>query len=405
MKKIYKSAIVAMLLPGDSKSEDNPYVYAWGNNISGQLGIGSDISKAYPNLIEDLRREKIQGIFSSGQSNSNAALTASGGILTWGNGLDGILAQNSGDSNKLVPTKVPLDYKLTKVAIGGGHMAALTLDGQVVSWGLDDCGQCGHEIVSQVVDPRNFRPQVLRGKSPNLVKNFPDSIKIVDISCGRFFTAAVTEDGNLFTWGSGRDYNLGHGDRNPQKLPKQVKGLEGIKIIKVACGRDFAVALDANGNLYSWGNNDYGQLGLGQTEKFKATPQVIREINNVVEVACGDFHVLALNKDGEVYSWGNGFDGQLCHGSTSNHSSPSLINNIPPIARISCGGGHSGFITQNFELLMAGRGTDGQLGRQGKIESLASNRTVAVPVDHFKGKKVLQIAAGAHHTLALVIDK
>ena len=123
------------------------------------------------------------------------------------------------------------------------------------------------------------------------------------------------------------------------------------------------------------------------------------------EIACGDFHVLAVNKDGEVYSWGNGSDGQLGHGSVSNQATPSLVAGLPKIAHVMSGGGHSGFITQEFGLMMCGRGTDGQLGRQGKNESIASNRNVPVTVELFSGSRVLQAAGGAHHSMALVINK
>ena len=270
---------------------------------------------------------------------------------------------------------------------------------------MDDCGQCGHEVIKQTVDPRAFRPRLLKGKAPGLVKGEVENYKIVDVSCGKFFTVALTENGKVFTWGAGREYGLGHGNRENCKQPTQVKALDGVFIKKIICGRNFVLCLDKDGNLYSWGNNDYGQLGIGVNDKFCHSPVKIRGITDVVDVACGDFHVLALNKFGEVYSWGMGGDGQLGHGNYSNQSSPCLINGLPKTALVSCGGGHSGFITQNFELFMVGRGADGQLGRQGKIESIASNRNLPVKVDYFNSFRVLQVTGGAHHTLALVIDK
>ena len=405
MKNLLKPALVALFWPCDTTSDPNPSVYTWGNNVSGQLGLGSEISKAFPQQVEELKRESITSISSSGQCSCSIAINASGELFTWGNGLDGILGQGLRDSNILIPTRVPLDYSFQKVSVGGGHMAGLTTQGKLVTWGLDDCGQCGHEIVKQVVDPRAFRPQQLRGKAPGEVNGELSGLTLVDISCGKYFTAAVTAEGRLYTWGQGRDYSLGHGDRDLQRLPKQVQALSSSKITRVACGRNFTVALDSEGSVYTWGSNDYGQLGVGQTEKYRALPTKLRGLKEITEIACGDFHVLAVNKDGEVYSWGNGSDGQLGHGSVSNQATPSLVAGLPKIAHVMSGGGHSGFITQEFSLMMCGRGTDGQLGRQGKNESIASNRNVPVTVELFSGSRVLQAAGGAHHSMALVINK
>lgn len=83
--------------------------------------------------MEDLKKESIKNIFSSGHCNCSAAINNFGSIFTWGNGLDGILAHNSGDSNVLIPTKVNLEGVFSKISIGGGHMAGLTTDGKIVT--------------------------------------------------------------------------------------------------------------------------------------------------------------------------------------------------------------------------------------------------------------------------------
>lgn len=403
MRHILKSGLLAVFWPGDTRSESTPSVFSWGNNTSGQLGLGSEISKALPCQIHDLKRERVQNLFASGQCNSSSAITDQGEIMTWGNGLDNILGHNAGDTNVLIPTRLNINKSFKKIALGGGHMLAITSEGNIWSWGLDDCGQCGHEVLKQVVNPREFRPQVLRGREPGPVVGINKKVK--DVACGKYFSVALTEDGEVYTWGVGREYALGHGNRDSLKTPTKVKAFEGVKITQIAAGRNFVIALDEAGNVYSWGSNDYGQLGLGQNERFKAVPEKLRLLQDVVQLSCGDFHVLALNKNGEVYSWGQGTDGQLGLGTTSNQSTPSLVKNIGKVSRVECGGGHSAFITSEFRLLMCGRGTDGQLGRQGKIESIASNRNSPVEVEHFSGFRVLQVAGGAHHSLALVIEK
>lgn len=395
---------VGSYISSDSTHSDASYsVFAWGQNTSGQLGLGSDIGRGIPEIIEELEHQNIRSLHSSPHSNSSIALDVNGHAYTWGSGLDGILGHSETDANVLIPTPLIQLFgaHLTKVASGSGHMAALTADGKIWTWGLDDNGQCGHnENLDQTKNPKAFKPQSFKGgKSPSEVMGELEGKRVVDVGAGRHFTAAVTESGEVYTWGMGRDYALGHGDRNQEKHPKKVQGLENI--IKIACGRNFCIAIDKQGNLFSWGSNENGQLGISKTDRFRATPQHNKVINNIVEIACGDFHAMALNDKGSVFSWGSGSDGQLCHGNSSNQSTPRQIQNIPAISRLACGGGHSAFITQDFKLLLVGRGRDGQLGRQGKVESVASYRTSAVPVEFFDNYRVVNVALGSDHSLAL----
>jgi alpha-tubulin suppressor-like RCC1 family protein len=394
---------LSLLFSNQDQTTGSPSVYSWGLNSSGQLGIGSDISKGNPTLIEELKLSRIQSVHTTGHSNSSVALNDSGKVFTWGSGLDGVLGHEDTDSNLLIPTPVEsLDkYSFIQVSCGIGHMAGLTRDGLVITWGLDDVGQCGHAEAKQDKNVTRYSPMAFKGgKKANAVE-VSGGKKVVDVSCGRHFTGCVTEDGELHTWGNGRDYALGHGDRTNQKTPKKVEALADVKIVKVGCGRNFVVALDEKGDLYSWGSNDNGQLGLGTTDRIRQTPSKIRVLSKVVEIQAGDFHAIALTADGKVYTWGAGGDGQLGHGNTNNQNTPRQIPDIPLIARISAGGGHTALITQDFKLWIFGRGRDGQLGREGNIEAVASYRTRPVLVDFLKSSRVLQVSCGMHHTLAL----
>jgi alpha-tubulin suppressor-like RCC1 family protein len=106
------------------------------------LGTGSEISKAEPSLIEELNAYHVKQISTSGISRSSAALTSNGKVFTWGNGMDGVLGHRATDSNILIPTLVDsLDqYTFDKISVGTGHMVALTAEGTLFSWGLNDNG-------------------------------------------------------------------------------------------------------------------------------------------------------------------------------------------------------------------------------------------------------------------------
>lgn len=207
-------------------------MYGWGLNSSGQLGIGSEISRGEPTLVEELAPYAVKQVFTSGVSRSNAALTAEGKVFTWGNGMDGVLGHEHTDSNLVLPTLVDSleEYTFVKVSTGSGHMVGLNSDGRLVSWGLNDNGQLGHVKTEEAKTSKYYKPPSLKGgEAPYLVGGELETRRVIDMSCGSRFTAAVTEEGELYTWGMGRDYILGHGNRDRVTAPKKVEALGDVK--------------------------------------------------------------------------------------------------------------------------------------------------------------------------------
>ena len=405
---LYSAACFYLLAQTQPISEQNSQVYAWGLGTSGQLGLGSETSKGLPTLIKELEAAHVLRVSSSGYCNSSTALTHQGRIFTWGSGIDGILGINEDDGNLLIPTLIERleGNRFAKVTCGGGHMAALNSEGSLFTWGLDNDGQLGHQPEEKNTNSKFYKPTFFKGgKPPAPVAGPLVGKRVVDVDCGRYFSAAVTSEGEIYTWGAGRDFALGHGDRVNKHLPTRVEALVGEKIVKVACGKNFCVALSASGNVFTWGNNDLGQLGITKADRCKETPTKLTTLAEVVDISAGDLHVLALTRSGQVYSWGNGADGQLGHSNTATQFSPKLIQTLPQIAKIASGGGHSAFITADFSLLMCGRGRDGQLGRQARAENVAGPKTTPIAVESFTGSKVLDVACGGDHTLAVTIPK
>lgn len=123
------------------------------------------------------------------------------------------------------------------------------------------------------------------------------------------FSAAITSSGSLYTWGRGNYGCLGHGSSEHVLLPTVVTALGGQHVIKVACGAgdSHTLCVTKQGNVYSWGDGDFGKLGRGGFDGSKV-PKLIDKLQNVqiVEVYCGDQFSIALSKDGKLYSWGKG---------------------------------------------------------------------------------------------------
>lgn len=125
----------------------------------------------------------------------------------------------------------------------------------------------------------------------------------------------------------------------------------------------------------------------------------------VADIVCGEEHAAFLTTSGEVFTWGYGHDGQLGHGAKTHLSSPKKIEGIKERAKkVACGGGHTAVLTESGELYLFGRGRDGQLGKGDSIESVASSKSAPTKVEFFakNGMKVIDVAVGSNHTLALI---
>jgi alpha-tubulin suppressor-like RCC1 family protein len=193
---------------------------------------------------------------------------------------------------------------------GSAHFMALMFNGELWAWG-------GNEAVGI---PPGFNELRIY---PNVVW---DNVK--SIAAGRLHSMALTRDGRLYTWGAGDRGQLGHDHRTPMPpngnldrgswTPAFVMG----DVIYIAAGEFHSLAITSGGDLWAWGCNQYGQLGNGTTETSEV-PILIKE--NVIAVSAGYGHTLALTKDGTLYAWGNNARGQLGDGTNINRHSPEAI--------------------------------------------------------------------------------
>lgn len=167
------------------------------------------------------------------------------------------------------------------------------------------------------------------------------------------------------------------------------------------------MALDKNGQLFVFGSNSYGQLGVSGRLNKVTTPQQVmisRAHGKVTDFTCGEDHSALIDEHGHVHTWGLGMDGQLGHGNKDSINTPTKIQKFQDFAKkVKCGAGHTGIVTKDGDLYLMGRGRDGQLGRSEGLESSATERTVPTLVEYFRNKNlhVDDLALGANHTIAL----
>jgi hypothetical protein len=187
---------------------------------------------------------------------------------------------------------------------------------------------------------------------------------IVDLAAGAGFVLAVRADRTVLAWGRNDFGQLGDGTRAPQTAPVQVPGLTDIT--HVAAGGSHALARRANGTVLAWGRGGEGQLGNGLPNDSNTPVQVMTRNNapiaTIVALAAGSQHSLALAEDGSVWSWGNNDSGQLGTGAEPSRPFAATIENLT-VESISAGGNRSfGTHVGGRRVSAWGDNRDGRLG-------------------------------------------
>ncbi|MES2922414.1 MAG: cadherin-like beta sandwich domain-containing protein [Verrucomicrobiota bacterium] len=218
----------------------------------------------------------------------------------------------------------------------------------------------------------------------------------------------------VYSWGGNGHGQLGDGSATLRRLPVAVSAtgvLSGKTVIALAGGKHHSVALCSEGTVVAWGDNGFGQLGNGSTVESKIPSPVadtgILSGKTVVGVAAGKFHTLALCADGSVASWGNNTRGQLGNRSAIGSNVPVSVNTTGvltgrKVVAVAAGNSHSLALCSDGTLVAWGLNSSGQLGNNSKAD-----KSSPVGVDSrgvLSGKQVIAISAGANFSLALCSD-
>ncbi|CAG7871526.1 unnamed protein product [Brassica rapa] len=342
-------------------------VCSWGRGEDGQLGHGDAEDRPSPTQLSALDDHQIVSV-TCGADHTVAYSESRKEVYSWGWGDFGRLGHgNSSDLFTPLPIKALHGIRIKQIACGDSHCLAVTMDGEVQSWGRNQNGQLGLGDTEDSLVPKKI--QAFEG------------IRIKMVAAGAEHTAAVTEDGDLYGWGWGRYGNLGLGDRNDRLVPERVTSASGEKMSMVACGWRHTIAVSYSGALYTYGWSKYGQLGHGDLEDH-LVPHKLEALSNSVisQISGGWRHTMALTSDGKLYGWGWNKFGQVGVGDNLDQCSPLqvwfpddqacfLSYNDPlqdfsqmSLVQVSCGWRHTLAVTEGNNVFAWGRGTNGQLG-------------------------------------------
>jgi alpha-tubulin suppressor-like RCC1 family protein len=386
-------------------------VLSWGKNASGQLGDGTHNNRNRPAKVQGLA----QVIAIAAGGDFNLALRADGTVWAWGGNQKGQLGIGSTSAQK-TPVLVPSFDHVMAVAAGGAHSLALRADGTVWTWGFNNKGQLGDGTLSDRLTPKSI-------SGSDLGVSFSGVIAI--LGGGEFSIALTAEKGLVWTWGSNHSGQLGTGTLVDRSSPGLVVGAGTDLVLgeveMIMAGEDHSMALRA-GVVWTWGFNNAGRLGDG-TSVDRSTPvqakwhsqtgnKELQTRDRVISMAGGAVHSLLLVAPANpVWGWGRNDEGQTGNSATFLSSKVPKEIATAKIAisstAIAAGDFHSlelqadhlSPIDQDPNGCLAwGSDQRGQLGNQSSAGTLVGS---PIPVDQSARLKIVAIAAGANHSLAL----
>lgn len=372
-------------------------VMSFGENIWGQLGnAGLAESDPTPDAVT-LPGAVGAPIRTAVGEDHSIVLTSGGQIYTFGTG-------GLGSGNRYSEFRTPVAITLpgatgapVRAAAGVSFSLVVTTSGQLFTFGYNATGQLGNGTHGYEEDP-----------TPEAITLPGATGPPVQVAAGREFSLVLTSTGQLYAFGGNSQGELGNGGYNYEgvSIPEAIT-LPGIKgrIIEVAAGEYHSLVLTSSGQLYTFGDNQSGQLGDGTTTS-RPTPEPIAlpgAKGSIIKIAAGWEFSLAVTSSGQLYAFGNDEDGQLGNGKSddSPHPTPEAIT-LPGITgsidEISAGKDHSLVLTSSGQLYAFGSDRYGQLGN-GKDEETPDPVPTLVKLPH-----VTSVGRGssANQVLAIV---
>ena len=216
------------------------------------------------------------------------------------------------------------------------------------------------------------------------------------VAMGEFHSLVLLENGDVYSFGFNRNYGeLGLGDRQTRLTPTRIPTLSSA--MAVSAGGAHSLVLLSNGDVYSFGDALYGQLGIPSAGFFLSTPARIDSLSGATAIAAGGSHSLVLLANGDVYSFGRNYSGQLGLGDSDDRYVPEKIASLSGATAIAAGDFHSLVLLANGDVYSFGANSSGELGLGD-----SGNRYVPTRIASLSGATA--VAAGGYHSLVLLAN-
>ena len=298
--------------------QSNGSLWGLGDNSYGKLGDGT--TKAHNDFIKVM--DDVIAI-STGGSHTMAILT-DGTLWAWGGNWHGQLGDGT-TTDRHIPVKI-MDNVIA-VSAGITHTMAITADNVLWGWGHNGSGRLGYSESAHELNPVH----------PNPIRIMDD---VAAVSAGGDHTLAIKTDGSLWAWGNNSWGVLGGGpiemphnrtfSHTPIPTPNPIIIMDDVKAI--SAGDDYSMAVTSDGALWAWGfNSGWVTLGVDRTDTATGViDRPMKVMDDVVVVSAWAGHTIAVKADGSVWTWGDNRFGQLGDGTQEERSKPVQISSVVP---------------------------------------------------------------------------
>lgn len=409
-------------------------VYTWGNNANGELRssqvqTGVNLARAYK-VKDDSRIE--DAILVSAGNGYSIVVDETGFAYAWGLGTSGQLGNELGvssiDARRVGTEGIRLDKNHVTLQENGTPIEVNSYNKQLnliynPTMDIDNAISTDESIAKASKEKTStikIEPKK-QGTTSAVVSStgsdgeefiniiqitvLPKDAEIADdvtipadrtitpmTASGNSHTLILKSDGTVLAYGDNTYGQTASGSKYSDKVT-EVKFPAGTPaIVGVTAGDNFSMALDKNGNVYAWGYNENGELGLGSTYNV-STPTRIKSLSNIVKIVAGANHSLALDKNGYVYTWGKNTSGSLGTGANSSITTPRRVNNVASVIDIAAGQDHSMVLTTDGKVYTTGKNEFGQLGAENIISRLNFERVnIEKPIEYIEAGNRTSIA-------------
>lgn len=317
----------------------NGTLWAWGDNSTGELGLGNKIDSSVPTATGT----GANWVAVSAGTDHSVGIKADGSLWSWGRNDLGQVG-NGGTATCTAPVSIGEGQKWLSASAGYNHTLAVRADGTMWAWGANGEGQLGDGTTTQRLSP------VQVGAASDWRS----------AAAGGLYSIGLKSDGTLWAWGDNYFGSCGQATGSNYLRPVRIGAASDW--LAIAAGSDHGMALKHDGSLWTWGANFYGEIGDGTSGVARYVPTRVSLAGPVQAFSAGNSHSLAVLQDGSVWAWGYNWTGQLGDGTKTNRRSPvrSLVD--AGTLGVAAGQFQSFVIKPNGALMAWGGNLDRQLG-------------------------------------------
>jgi uncharacterized repeat protein (TIGR02543 family) len=348
-------------------------IFAWGLNLSGQLGNGNKINQNYPIEITNnipLNDSEFISKIECG-NDFTILLTNHSRIFAFGNNSSYQLAISTGVSSSIPVDitellKLQVDETIVDISSGVNFTILLTSEGRILTWGSNFNGQLG-----DLGDTYDF-------KIHDITSNFglDSSDRIIMIKAGNTHGIAFSNDKKIFTWGGNFSGQLGDGTTLSKTLPIDITSSISFnpdETISMIVAKDYNLLLTSKNRIFAWGNNYNGNFGNGNTTNSLIPILITPDFNlgvgeMIVKITAGNNHTVALSSNYRIFIWGSNYYGEFESATPLTSSVPmeiteTLLTELKyPVIDITAGGNSTIVMASNGYVVTWGNSLYGQLG-------------------------------------------